>query len=336
MIYRALYLGLLCCVAQASFAQTADRVVDPLVWLNRMATAAQTLSYSGTFVFQAGTHSESSRIVHMADRGGEIERLEVLDGSPRQIVRDHDELRCYLPNEKRVLIDKRASGTTGGAMRNARNTFPALIDADVHALSNYYTFRRGEIERVAGYAAQAIMLEPRDAWRYGRRLWAEVDSGLIVKAQTLDDQLRPLEQFSFTQLSIGDAARKEAVKPIRPSVTSDWVVENLSASELPVSDAGWSFRIQPPGFVKKFSTQRRLHDGGPWVRHWVFSDGLAAVSVFIAPLQNQGERHPLGASTQGVINFFTRQLAGNEITALGEVPPATVKQIADGVEYRKP
>lgn len=323
MIYKAVRIALLCFVCDAAFSQSA---VDPLVFLNRMATAAQTLNYSGTFVFQVGSRSESSRIVHAADGSGETERLEVLDGSPRQIVRDKNEVRCYLPDEKRVLIDKRA----------LRGVFPALIDANAHALSNYYVFRRGEIERVAGYAAQAITLEPRDSWRYARRLWAAVDSGLIVKAQTLDDHDRLLEQFSFTQLSMGDTALKEAVQVMPSSVTSNWKVENLSAAELPVSDGGWRLRVQPPGFVKTLAMQRRLRDGGPWVRHWVFSDGLAAVSVFIAPLGEQDSLPKSGASAQGAINVFTRQLAGSAITVLGEVPPTTVRQIAEGVEYRKP
>ena len=60
------------------------------------------------------------------------------------------------------------------------------------------------------------------------------------------------------------------------------------------------------------------------VQHLVFSDGFASVSVFIEP----GSRNapaPAEASRMGAASTFVR---GYMITAVGEVPPTTVRDIA--------
>ena len=56
---------------------------DALKILERISTAARTLNYEGTFVYQHGGRVETSRIVHFVDTDGEHEKLETLDGPRR-------------------------------------------------------------------------------------------------------------------------------------------------------------------------------------------------------------------------------------------------------------
>src|SRR4051812_49033597 len=79
-----------------AFAQSPEA----LDWLRKIQEATHRLSYTGTFVYQQGSRTESSRITRFVDSGGDIERLEVLDGVPREIVRTRDTVRCYLPESK--------------------------------------------------------------------------------------------------------------------------------------------------------------------------------------------------------------------------------------------
>jgi sigma-E factor negative regulatory protein RseB len=66
------------------------------------------------------------------------------------------------------------------------------------------------------------------------------------------------------------------------------------------------------------------------VRHLVYSDGLASVSVFIEPRDSQAA--PLhGLGKVGAAFVFSRDLDGHQVTAVGEVPAATVEAIAAGV-----
>ena len=83
----------------------AQADTSALQWLERIYAATEKLSYSGTFVYQQGQQVETSRIAHVVDASGSRERLETLDGAPREIVRTGDEVVCYLParsEERRV------------------------------------------------------------------------------------------------------------------------------------------------------------------------------------------------------------------------------------------
>ena len=68
---------------------------DGTAWLQKIASAAHLINYSGTFVYRHDGYMETSRIVHISDASGEHEKLEVLDGPPREIVRNNDEVICY-------------------------------------------------------------------------------------------------------------------------------------------------------------------------------------------------------------------------------------------------
>jgi sigma-E factor negative regulatory protein RseB len=62
----------------------------------------------------------------------------------------------------------------------------------------------------------------------------------------------------------------------------------------------------------------------------VFSDGLASVSVFIEPRSPQTEAMR-GLAKVGAAFAFSRDLDGHQVTAVGEVPAATVEAIAEAV-----
>src|SRR5437868_15015247 len=97
-------LGLLLLFAvAAAHAQSADA----MEWLRKIHGATHKLSYTGTFVYQQGARTETSRITRYVDHAGEIEKLEALDGVPREIVRTRDMVRCYLPDARVVKVDRR-------------------------------------------------------------------------------------------------------------------------------------------------------------------------------------------------------------------------------------
>ena len=61
----------------------------------------------GTFVYQNDGRTETSRITRYVDAAGDIEKLEVMDDA-REIVRNKDTVRCYLPHSRVVKVDRRA------------------------------------------------------------------------------------------------------------------------------------------------------------------------------------------------------------------------------------
>jgi sigma-E factor negative regulatory protein RseB len=317
---RLLFLGGICLLPPL----LAHAQADAMQWLQRAGQAAKRLSYTGTFVYQSGKVTETSRITHLVDAAGEAERLEVLDGSPREVVRINDEVQCFLP-EKRTLIVERRPGGRG---------FPALLPASFGGgIGDYYVVKKAGAARVAGLDTQSISIEPRDELRYGHQWWVDTQSGLLVKASRIGEGGEPLETFAFTELRIGGPIDREAVKPAARMKTHDWRVQQPVISESRADDGAWNFRGVPAGFRKVSGMKRQARADAPAGMHWVFSDGLAAVSVFVDPAGDAPAE--TGFSTMGALNVYKRLLGEHLVVVMGDVPRATLKRLGDGVEGRR-
>lgn len=314
---------LFACLLPAGNVSAQSTSMDALGWLQKVYAATHKMSYTGMFVYQQGTSVETSRITRIVDGGVARERLETLDGTPREVLREGDDVVCYLPATMTMRIDKQA----------AQRSFPAILPAQIRELADNYIIRKGEVERVAGYDCQILVLEPKDNMRYGHKLCADTATGMLLKAKTFDDKGGALEQFHFTQLQIGGYIDKERLKSRFSSKGRDWRVEDSRATEANLTGDGWLLKNKPPGF-HKITEMTRILGGIPGVGHIVLSDGLAAVSVFIEP--SSGKQLAAGLSRQGAIHVYTRQLGGHRITVVGEAPPESVRLIANAVEYRKP
>jgi len=292
---------------------------ETLGWLRKMHDATQKLSYTGTFVYQNGPRSETSRITRYVDASGDIEKLEVLDGMPREIVRTKDTVRCYLPGLRLVKVDRRTE-----------RDFPALLPERITALARHYDISLGETRRIANFDCQAVVLTPRDNLRYGYRLYADTNSGMLLRAVTVDAAGEQVEQFTFTQLTIGGVSR-EMVKSRHAS--RSWRTEDTEAA--PARLAGWGLSSELPGFQKISELKRRLGESRS-AGQVVYSDGLAAVSVFIESLEGRSDPVRTGLSSMGAIHIYTREVANHMVTVVGEAPAASVQRIANAVEYRRP
>ena len=66
------------------------------------------------------------------------------------------------------------------------------------------------------------------------------------------------------------------------------------------------------------------------VVHMVYSDGLASVSVFVEK-PDPDENPRKGASQIGAANAFSLLVEEHLVTAIGEVPAVTVRDIANSV-----
>lgn len=303
----------------------AEASADPLGWLNRITSAAQRLNYSGTFVYQSGTNYETSRIVHMVDGKVEREKLEVLDGSPREIVRTNDEVQCFLPAQRRVIVEQQVS----------RSVFPSLRPDSVGGLAQFYRIQIGGRDRVAGQDAQMLSLEPRDQFRYGHQLWAHVGSGLLLKSRMIDGRGETVEQFSFTQVEIGGNFDRAALRSRFGDLGEGWQVVRSEPADMGADAGMWVFRNVVPGFQRSVAAKRQLKSGSQDTMHFVFSDGMAAISVFIEPLGDRSSSRAQGHFRNGATNGYQRVLSGHLITAVGEVPPKALQTIVDGVEARQ-
>ncbi len=300
-------------------AQTSP---DGMALLRKIYQATERLSYSGTFVYQQGERTETSRITRVTGPGGDIERVEVLDGTPREIVRTRDTVRCYLPESQTVKVERRID----------QRAFPGMLPEHISDLARSYTITRGETIRIAGYDCEAVLLTPKDELRYGYKLWADVNSGMLLKARTFNRKGETIEQFTFAQFAIGNVPRDRV--RTRHAAQS-WRIEDAAVAPANLARSGWSVGAGLPGFRKITEVTRKLSDARP-VGQMVFSDGMAAVSVFIEPMAGRSESARPGLSSLGSFHIYTREVANHVVTVVGEAPAVSVRRIANQVEYRRP
>jgi sigma-E factor negative regulatory protein RseB len=297
---------------------------DEVDWLETMAFAAHQTDYSGTFVYQDGMggHVEVSRITHISDANGEHERLEGLNGTRREIVSSNNQVWLFL-GDRKVRIEK----------QHAERTFPALLPEQISTLKENYLITQTEEDRVAGFHAHVVTFQPKDNLRYAHKMWAHSVSGLLLKAVVLDERSRVIEQYAFTQLTLGGHVDRTWLEPTKAAQLS--LKKNQSSpaklSE-PVKVSDWQVDSLPGGFKKITEVCRPMRDRKIPVTHLVFSDGLAGISVFIEDLGDRVDVNS-GLSSQGSIQIYTRVSGDKLITVVGEVPPRTVIQVAESVRY---
>ena len=289
--------------------------------LQQAANAAATLNYTGTITYQRRGAAETSRIVHLFENGVEVERITSLDGPPFEVVRVNEELTCYIPDARVMRIEP----------RTGRQGFPSLLPRQMTTLSQHFSVKKLEIERVAGHDAQMWLFEPNDEFRFWHKLWTELKTGLWLRGRVLDERGVVIEEITFSDIQIGGKISRDQVKPTLANSFSNWRVDRVLPLSAMKIDTGWMARALPAGFVKVRETfMRGLPGRTEPVSQLVFSDGLSSVSVYAAPLP-AGESAAVGASVQGSHQVFARQASDQLITAFGEARPATVRAIANGL-----
>lgn len=302
-------------------AMAEENSREALAMLEKMAEASRNVNYSGTFMFQHGGQAETSRIAHFVNpAGGVLERLETMDGPAREVIRTNDQVTCYLPGSKVVLVDPRGS-----------RQFPVRVE-QIQEIVQHYRVVKGGMDRVAGHECQWVALMPKDALRYTRRFCAEVNTGLPLRARASNEKDETLETFVFSTLSIGGSFRRELVqsKYAATSTKQGWRVDRSALTAGDSGDSGWVVHNQPAGFRKLMELRRSMVGKKGTVSHLVFSDGLAAVSIFIEPNASQDSRQLL--RHQGAVHIYSRAVPGYTITVLGETPAETVMQFARSLE----
>jgi sigma-E factor negative regulatory protein RseB len=290
-------------------------------WLMKINHAARNLEYEGIFVYQHDDQLEAMHIFHKVEHGSFRERLVSLNGAPREIIRDASEVRCYWPDKKSIMVEHRKADSKG---------FPAILPDRVQDLDEYYSMRMGDVERITGRPAQLVIVNPVDQYRYGYHLWADRDTGLLLKADLVDSGGDVLEQFMFTQINIGKKIPASALAPGMSDKDMVWYREDdatQEASEKP----GWAATSLPKGFRLSMHVTRHMPMRKQPVEHLVYTDGLAAVSVFIEKQDKGAKPFMLGPSRMGALHAMGVRVDDYQITAVGEVPAQTVALIGGSV-----
>jgi sigma-E factor negative regulatory protein RseB len=318
---------------------------DPREWLEKMNQALAGRNYDGTFFHLSGGHVETMRIVHRVRSGRVVERLQSLDGSGREFVRNNDELTCYLPDQHTVLVEP----------RQERGPFLGSLPKFGADVNEFYKIEALPEARVLGRPAMVIAVNPLDQFRFGYRLWLDAKTAMPLKTQLCDSHGQVIEQILFARLEMPDNIPDSDLLPAVHTDGMRWVRQGPSRD----SDAGLAaYRASelPPGFHLTIAGAQTLGGATVPASHLVYSDGLATVSVFVeaqppagaapadAAVNGATPANPAQAPAsapqppmQGLARVgsgyaFSTVVQGHQVTAVGEVPAQTVEFIAHSVK----
>jgi len=304
------------------WARSSEEARD---WFERMSRAMQTLNYDATFVYMQGRQLEAMRIIHKSDADGERERMISLSGMPREIIRDRGRVACVLPDRSSVMVER----------QRARTPFVGDAQISSEQVARYYDFLLAGHDRMAGHDARVIAIRPKDQFRYGYRLWLDRATGMLLKSELIGTDGAVLEQVMLTNLKLLDEVPSAALEPSLGGEGFVWHQEPKAASDMGRAvegDRNWKVTRPPAGFVLTLREKLSLPGNGEQIEHLVLADGLASVSVFIEKLK--GSKQMLkGASHMGAVNAYGTVVSGHQVTAVGEVPQATVSKIGQSVQY---
>jgi sigma-E factor negative regulatory protein RseB len=308
------------CAALLASAVAALAEDDPLEWLARTDQALATLNYEGVFVHEHAGETETLRVIHRVGSDGVSERLLSMDGSGREFIRKGSQLTCYLPDKRTVLEEKTS---------DAGLLLASLPHVDATS-AGLYQVTELQKTRVSGRDARVIAVLPMDQLRYGYRVWIDEATAMPLKTQLRSSAGQVLEQIVFTDLRlpthIADSELEPAVDA-RNYRRVQHLADPVDSRGLSIS---WEESVLPHGFRMTVSARQVLHSGP--VEHLVFSDGLASVSVFVEMGRKQVAEHGSDdAATIGSSSAYSTVVQGYRVTAVGEVPPDTVRAIAQSI-----
>lgn len=300
---------------------------DPQLWLERMASATSQMTYQGTFVYISGEEMQTMRITHVSDSGGVRERLASLSGPLREIIRDSDGVRWVLGDSQSVFADS--------AFR--QTFFPEMPLDQTSRAAGSYELKLGGKDRIAGHQAVNVKVIPRDNYRYGYSLWLEKHSGLLLAWELLDSRRNSLAKLMFTDIRMGSEVDPAELKP-----TGQLQQYKTEGPSLPSGRSGSASRPQwapsrlPPGFEMTVHRFHRMPGNDKDVyEHLVYSDGLAAVSVYVESTAVPDEFRS-GVNRHGTTHAYSRSMGDMLITVIGDVPALTVQLIGKSVAQVSP
>jgi sigma-E factor negative regulatory protein RseB len=303
--------------AAATSADPADPA-DPKFWLQRMVDASHTVSFTGDIVYGQGTELNAHRIVRVQQDDTPHERLHSLNGPVREILREDRKVTRILGDARLVVVDQ----------GDPRHRLTDLTPQQIRQLESWYRMTVVGPDRIAQRPAAKLHLLPKDNSRYGYMLWIDRETGLLLRSQMRDQADIILEQFMYISIdynSLPDDAMEPEIEH------HDFHHHTMGPAAEQEGHGIWDATDLPPGFRLLDEGWRHTTNGTEPVRHLLFGDGLASVSVYIS----DDEGKPFhGRSQQGSMSVAGKIKEGYQLTVVGDVPSQTVMRVLNGLEHR--
>lgn len=284
-------------------------------WLEKMSQAMKVLNYRGTVAFMKNGHLDTMKYSHATQDGKEQERLLSLNSPLREVIRDSGKVSCtFKETQKRVVNHRPVS-----------QSFIIDLPKQIESLSALYSVEVVGEESVAMRPAKIINVQPRDAYRYSRKIWLDTEWLLPLKVEIYNEDGDVLEQVVFTDINVEQQIPFAKAEEFESGQNIKHIHQAESES---FEQASFEMDNLPVGFAKVFFTRMSMHKSSRSVDHLLLSDGFSSISIY---LDDKNEEIESGLHALGSVNSYTRLFGDIQVTVLGEVPAQTVEFIARGI-----
>ncbi|WP_457665790.1 MucB/RseB C-terminal domain-containing protein [Thiolapillus sp.] len=327
------FLALLLFLSVTGFATEENGGTEAVQWLERMNKAVVSMDYEGHFVYQCGKSLEAMRLRHQIGLNGPMESLSSLTGVPREVVRDSKSITIITNRNGKLHITQQPAA---GKLSPLKSIRPEKL------LQNYRITLGGNV-RIAGRPGVVIDLMPKDSLRYGYRLTLDKLSALPLDLTVVDGKGNIQSRIMFTDIKITDidlvslqdtVAETGMEKPVmlaalEANMGNAEITRKPALAPVQPNETAWDLSSLPTGF----DLVRHQKSPQTGLEHFVFSDGLATVSAYLEPLDN--EKAFEGYTNLGSVRVLGRRLKDYQLTIVGEVPEKTLKLMAASIRRHK-
>ncbi|MGF1693588.1 sigma-E factor regulatory protein RseB [Photobacterium kagoshimensis] len=298
-------------------ASAEDAVSSAEALLHQMDVASRELSYELSYILIKKNSIEPLRYSHAQIDGETFAQLVYLSGPPREVIQRGSEVSYFEPGLDAFTIDSNKMVAP----------LPPMMKVDVDDLAANYDFISMGRAREAGVACDVVRIAPKDGTRYSYLLWVANHNNLVMRADLLDRDGEPLEQYRAVSYvvnpKISEVLKKRLVSVERPVV--------VQLPPQPQAELGWQVKWLPQGFESVSRNRHRLLMTERPVESKMFSDGLFSFSIYVGEADGFTVREQLVRQGRRTLHSYMK---GNvEVTVVGDIPPATARRVAESVAF---
>jgi sigma-E factor negative regulatory protein RseB len=189
-----------------------------------------------------------------------------------------------------------------------------------------YQITLGGVERIADRSAQLVLVESMDGHRHSYKFWVDEETSLLLRSQTLNAESQTLEQFEFSELTVGPQ-----------SVEIAGGQESLQVKVYPITEPGAVLQFSPASWLPsgyQLVSALPSRAGSQRVYTLVYTDGLGSFSIFLelTSARPDPDMQAILGPTVALGKDYALSGGALRVTLVGEIPPETGKTIIDALD----
>jgi negative regulator of sigma E activity len=336
--FRAVLVGavVLLLAAAVPLAPSATSAADGKELLRRLGVTATEMNYRGRqMVIDFSRLTPQVTKLTVVHQLGGNERREY-HGSRSFSVIDGDYFYRYHP-AKNLVVKRKLPGEGG---------FDSLRKESLEQTLASYHLESSPSEPIAGRKAHMYAFLPKKAGsRPGRKVWVDVETGLILKMEIYSPDEKLFHLSVFEEIEYRQSVNPASfTMPIPEGVRVVEVGEERCSSPAEAETiAGFPLTLPgylPEGFVRKcIRALRSISHGEIKV---LYSDGLSLLTIFersrFSPISGPNSGLPVRVGERsaslyrmGLVSALNWESSGTYLTILGELPRQELLKVADSV-----